>query len=239
VHDTDERPIEGVLNLDKPIGMSSMGVCSVVRGKLRAGGAPKRVKVGHGGTLDPLAGGVLVVLVGRATKRQDLVMNTDKSYRATVDLAHVSESSDLEHEPTRVEVSDPPDRARIDAALARFVGVIEQAPPAHSAVKIGGRRSYALARAGRAVEPVARPVRIDAIGVVSFAYPELVIDIDCGKGTYIRSLARDIGTALGTGGMLTGLVRTRVGRFQIGDARPLDDLPDPLDPWSLGPIELD
>jgi len=210
-----------------------MGVCAIVRAKLRGAGAPKRVKVGHGGTLDPLACGVLVVLIGRATKRQGSVMAMEKSYRATIDLAHVSESSDLEHEPERVEVGSPPLRAAVDAAIGRFVGDIEQAPPAHSAVKIGGKRAYELARAGRAVEPESRVVRIDAVRVVSYAYPRLVLEVDCGKGTYIRSLARDIGVALGTGGMLTALVRTRVGQFTIGDALAVDELPETIDPWSL------
>mgnify|MGYP006421022847 CR=1 FL=1 len=211
-----------------------MGVCRVVRAKLRAGGAPKRVKVGHGGTLDPLATGVLVVLVGRATRLQDSVMGTDKGYRATIDLAHVSESDDMEREPEPVAVETAPDRDAIVRVLDRFVGVIEQAPPAHSAVKIGGKRAYQHARAGRAIAPDARPVRIDAIEIVSYAFPELVVEVHCGKGTYIRSLARDIGAALGTGGMLAGLVRTRVGRFTLEDAARLDDLPASIDPWSLG-----
>lgn len=229
-------PICGILSIHKPLGLTSMMVCRVVKGKLKSAGAPKKVKVGHGGTLDPLASGVLVVLIGRATKQQDRIMGTDKAYRAVVDLAHTSESCDMEFDPIPAEVDHEPTLEEVRLVCDRFVGVIEQTPPAYSAIKIDGRRAYAMARKGEEVEMKSRPVRIDSIEIIDYTWPMLEIDIRCGKGTYIRSLARDIGAELGVGGMLASLVRTAVGGFTINDAVELDDLPDPLDPWDL-PLE--
>lgn len=230
---SDRGPIEGVLVIDKPLGMSSMQVCAKVRGKLRAGGAPKRVKVGHGGTLDPLASGVLVVLVGKATKRCEQVMAGVKTYETTVDLSRLSDTDDLEGEMTAVEVGEIPTRERVEGACAAWVGTVMQRPPAYSAIKVGGRRAYALARKGEAVELEARPVRIDAIEVLGYAWPVLELRVTCGKGTYIRSLGRDIGAGMGVGGVLTALRRTRVGAFTLGEAVTLGELPDPMDPWAL------
>lgn len=238
---SDTPAIRGVLNIDKPLGYTSMGVCTAIRAKLRAGGAPKRVKVGHGGTLDPLASGVLVVLIGRATREQDRIMGTDKRYTATIDLAHVSESHDRETELVPAAIEREPTREEIESVLeGSFVGdAVMQAPPAHSAVKIGGKRSYALARAGNTIEPEKRPVRIDSIDIVSYAFPELVLDVKCGKGTYIRSLARDVGLALGVGGTLVGLVRTQVGAFTLDSALSLGEMGRVLDPWDLPTAGLD
>lgn len=231
----DERPISGMLLIDKPLGYTSMGVCATIRGKLKAGGAPKRIKVGHGGTLDPLATGLLVVLVGRATKLSDRIMADAKEYTTTIDLGVRNETHDLEAETVPVEVPCPPTRGDVDGVLSRFIGTIEQVPPAHSAMKVGGKRAYALARAGEVPPLVARPVRIDAIEVIGYAWPRLELRISCGKGTYIRSLARDIGAALGTGGVLTALRRTRSGAFSVEDATTLDGLANPLDPADLPP----
>ena len=219
--------------IDKPLGMSSMQVCAKVRGKLRAGGAPKRVKVGHGGTLDPLATGVLVVLVGRATKRCEQVMAGVKRYQTTIDLGQLSSTDDAEGERTTVVPQTLPTRGQIEAACARWTGTVMQTPPAYSAIKVGGKRAYAMARAGQEVTLAARPVRIDAIEVLAYHWPMLTLDITCGKGTYIRSLGRDIGAEVGAGGMLTALRRTRVGSFSIDEAVGLGDLPDPTDPASL------
>ena len=210
-----------------------MMVCRVVKARLKGGGAPKKVKVGHGGTLDPLATGVLVVLIGRATKQQDRIMGTAKAYRAVVDLAHTSESCDMEYEQVPAVVDRVPGLDEVRGVCDRFEGVIEQKPPAFSAIKIDGRRAYSLARKGVEVEMKSRPTRIDSIEIVEYAWPMLTIDIECGKGTYIRSLARDIGVALGVGGMLASLVRTRVGEFGIEDSVELEDVPSPLDPWDL------
>lgn len=228
-----DNPIEGIIVVDKPLGISSMGLCAKVRGKLRAGGAPKRVKVGHGGTLDPLATGVLVVLIGKATKRCEEVMAGVKGYRTSVDLSQVSTTDDLEGEKTSVVPEVIPDRALVEDACSKWVGAVQQTPPIYSAIKVNGKRAYALARKGEAVKLEARTVQIDSIEIVSYDWPELVIDVVCGKGTYIRSLGRDIGGEVGAGGMLTELRRTRVGRFRIEDAVRLEDLPDPMDPQSV------
>lgn len=240
-----ERPIQpviptnpvGLLVVDKPEGPTSMDICRVVKARLRKGGAPKSVKVGHGGTLDPLATGVVVVLIGRAATRLcDEVMAGEKRYIAEVDLSRRSTTDDREGEQTEISVLRAPGLAEVEAACARFVGTIEQVPPAHSAIWIDGQRAYKLARAGEAPEMKAREVEIHAIGIVGYAYPRLVLDVCCGKGTYIRSLARDVGMALGVGGMLAGLRRTAVGRFQLEDSIRLDDVPSPLLQADLLPL---
>ncbi len=228
-----QRPIEGVIVIDKSLGLSSMQVCAIVRGKLKAGGAPKRVKVGHGGTLDPLASGVLVVLVGKATKRCDQVMAGSKRYETTIDLSRLSSTDDLEGELTAVQVDRVPELEDVERACTQWTGSVMQKPPAYSAIKVNGQRAYALARKGKEVELKPRPVRIDSVKIVEYNWPMLTLDITCGKGTYIRSLGRDIGETMGVGGVLTGLRRTRVGRFAIEDAVTLEELPDPMDPWSL------
>lgn len=225
--------ITGILVIDKPTGRTSMDVCRAVRRRLIAGGAPKRIKVGHGGTLDPLATGVLVVLIGRATRLCDRIMAGEKRYTAEVDLSRTSTTDDEEGEATTIDVPHPPSRADIENSLRGFVGRIMQRPPAYSAMKVGGRRAYKLARAGGQVRLEPRPVEIHEIAVVDYQWPRLVLDIRCGKGTYIRSLARDLGEALGTGGMLGALRRTRVGPHRVEDATSLDDLPDALDPGRL------
>jgi tRNA pseudouridine55 synthase len=242
----------GVLIVDKPLRTTSMHVCRVVKRRLINGGAPKRVKVGHGGTLDPLATGVLVVLVGKATKRCDQVMAGRKRYVAEVDLSHRSTTDDAEGELTDTPVERPPSREDVERALAGFVGTIMQRPPAYSAIKVGGRRAYQLARKHERAEarrhegggdeaterptdsggglPVleVRPVVVHSVELAEYAWPRAVVEIACGKGTYIRSIARDLGEALGTGGMLTGLRRTEVAPYGIGEAVKLEDVPDPL-----------
>jgi len=221
----------GLLVIDKPLHRTSMHVCANVRARLRRGGSPKRIKVGHGGTLDPLATGVLVVLIGKATKLQDRIMVGQKRYRAGIDLAHTSRTDDREGPIEAIEC-DPVSESTIRAALPRFIGTIMQRPPAYSAMKIAGRRAYTLARNTEDAKdlPVLqpRPIRIDTIDIVSYEWPSLTLDISCGKGTYIRSLARDLGSAIGAGGMLASLVRTAVGPFSIEIARNLDDLPEAL-----------
>lgn len=218
----------GVLIIDKQPGFTSMDVCAIVRTRLRRGGAPKRIKVGHAGTLDPLATGVLVVLVGRATRAVNALMATEKEYGATVDLSRRSTSDDLGGEVSDVPVERPPERAAVEAALERFRGVVMQTPPQFSAMKVGGRRAYALAREGEHAPLAARPVEIFAIELRAYAWPLVELHVRCGKGVYIRSLARDLGSALGTGGLLTALRRTRVGEFAIGASRTLDQLPGVL-----------
>jgi tRNA pseudouridine55 synthase len=221
----------GILVLDKPRGISSMTAVAVVR--RRAGGA----RTGHAGTLDPLATGVLVLALGRATKVIDRLMATDKRYRTEIDLAAFTSTDDLEGERAEVAVEVPPDEPRVRAVLGEFVGEISQRPPAFSAVKVSGRRAYKLARAGETVELPPRPATIHAIDLVRYDWPILEIDVHCAKGVYIRSLARDIGVALGTGGHCVSLRRTAVGPFDEAMAIALDDVPEPLTEADLIPID--
>ncbi len=220
----NKRPdLNGVLVVDKPVGWTSNDVCRFVR-KITGG-----AKVGHAGTLDPLASGVLLVCLGESTRSVESLMNSGKEYEATIDLAHRSPTDDLEAEAFPVEVIQPPTMEEVCAACSRFVGQIDQAPPAHSAVWIDGERAYARARRGEDAMPAARPVEIESIDVLEYSWPLLSIRVRCGRGTYIRSLARDIGIALSTGGVLTGLVRTRVGGFTIGEAAHPDSLATDLE----------
>lgn len=228
----------GLLVIDKPLRRTSMDVCRVVRARLRAGGAPKRVKVGHGGTLDPLATGVLVILVGKATKLCDRIMAGAKRYETVIDLSAVTPSDDAETERQEIHVLRPPSRAEVEAATREFIGDIQQIPPAHSAIMLEGRRAYSIARSGQTPQLAARPVRIDAIDITDYRFPMLTLDIRCGKGVYIRSLARDLGRRLGAGGMLAGLRRTAVGPWTIEQAVTLQALPDPLTGEDLLPAEV-
>lgn len=231
----NRRPdLNGVLVVDKPLGWTSARVCARVRAC--TGGA----KVGHAGTLDPLATGVLVLCLGKATKAIDRIMGGEKRYQATIDLSATSPTDDLESEPVAVEVGVPPDRRRVEEAVAGFVGRVMQAPPAHSAIMIQGTRAYELARAGAAPVMAERPVDIHAIDVVEYQWPRLVLDVRCGKGTYIRSLARDVGRSLGTGGVLVGLVRTAVGPYRLEDARAAESIGRELGAGDLmgAPVEM-
>lgn len=231
----NKRPdLNGVLVLDKPLTWTSAQLCQLVR--KRTAGA----KVGHAGTLDPLASGVLVLCLGSATKLIPKMMDTGKAYRADVDLAHVSETDDREAQLQAVDVPSPPDEARVREVLSRFVGKVEQTPPVHSAIWVDGVRSYHLARRGEAVELKSRIVEIQSIDLLSYAWPHALIDVRCAKGTYIRSLARDVGKALGTGGMLAGLQRTAVGPFTIARARSVEEIDRGMTPEMLitGPEAL-
>ncbi|GAB4545224.1 MAG: tRNA pseudouridine(55) synthase TruB [Phycisphaerales bacterium] len=229
---TNHRPdLNGLLVLDKPLRATSAGICSMVRKRTRG------AKVGHAGTLDPLATGVLLLCLGKATKLVERLMTGAKGYHATVDLAHTSVTDDLESIPDPAGVEQPPTSAAIETVLReRFTGEIQQAPPAHSAVHVEGKRAYELARAGRAVDMPTKTVVVHAIEVVSYAYPELVLHMRTGRGFYVRSLARDLGEALGTGGMLTTLRRTQVGPFTLDDARTPDAIGDEITADHLIPI---
>ncbi|HYE60394.1 MAG TPA: tRNA pseudouridine(55) synthase TruB [Phycisphaerales bacterium] len=237
---TPELPPAGILLVDKDTGYTSMDVCAIVRSRLRKAGphVPKRIKVGHAGTLDPLATGLLVVLVGKATKLCDRYMADTKVYEASIDLARTSTTDDAEGALTEVPLPAVlPTRSDIERiAREQFTGVIMQRPPSFSAISVGGQRSYDLARKGRAVELAARPVRVDAFEVLSFEWPLVQVRITCGKGTYIRSLARDLGAALNVGGMLTALRRTRSGEFDVARARTLAHLPPVITQADLLPL---
>ena len=210
----NRRPdLNGVLVVDKPLRWSSAKVCAHIR--RATGGA----KVGHAGTLDPLATGVLVVALGSATKSIPIIQAMPKAYRAAVDLSAFTTTDDAEGVRAEVAVDSPPALARIRDLLAReFTGEVRQRPPAFSAIKVGGERSYRRARRGdeglRDDIPE-RLITVHAVGVVAYDFPTLTLDIACSKGTYIRSIARDVGERLGTGGTLASLVRTSVGRYTL------------------------
>lgn len=211
---------DGFLNLDKPLNISSAQMLNRVKRLL-----PRGTKLGHAGTLDPLASGVLVAMVGKCTKRCETVMGQPKQYRAIIRLGATSATDDAEGPITLLDPPPPPPPAeQVDSVLATFLGTIQQLPPAFSAIKLGGKRACDRIRAGETVELKPRPIRIDSIIRLDYAWPDLTVLADCGRGTYIRSLARDIGIALGVGGYLAGLVRTRVGGFRIEEAVSLETL---------------
>ncbi len=223
--------MSGIFVVDKPTGMSSMAAVSVVRA--RAGG----VKTGHAGTLDPLASGVLVMALGRATKHLARFMAADKLYRTVVDLSAFTSTDDLEGERREVEAARPPGEAEIRSALGQFVGRILQRPPAFSAVKVSGRPAYKLAAKGKAPELSPRTVHVYWLHVHHFAWPELDFEVCCGRGTYVRALIRDWGAALGAGGCLTSLTRSVIGRLALDEAVTFTDLArDPLERL-LSPLE--
>lgn len=211
------RRVDGVLLLDKPAGITSNAALQRVRRLFRA------ERAGHAGTLDPLATGLLPVLFGEATKFGGEMLDADKRYRATIALGTRTSTGDTEGEVLercRVHV----ERAAIDAVLARFVGRIEQTPPMHSALKHAGRPLYAYARAGETVAREPRTVTIHELRLDAFSGDRLELDVRCSKGTYIRTLAEDIGTALGCGAHLAALVRTEVGPFRLANAHALEAL---------------
>lgn len=205
--------MNGLLVIDKPAGMTSRDVVNRVQQWF-----PRGTKVGHTGTLDPLATGVLVICVGAATKLADVVQAMGKTYRSQFRLGATSDTDDADGTVTLVRDAVPPTEEAVRAALARFVGVVEQLPPAYSALKVAGRRAHDLARRGEAVELKPRPVRIDAVRLLDYEWPFVEVEVDCGKGTYIRSIARDLGAKLGCGGLVATLRRTRVGPFTAEQA---------------------
>jgi len=212
------QPVHGWVVFDKPKGMSSSQAVGKVRYLLDA------QKAGHGGTLDPLATGILPIALGEATKTMSFVMDGAKTYRCWVRFGEARSTDDAEGEV--IETSEVrPTATEIEAVLSEFEGDIEQIPPIYSAIKIDGQRAYKLARDNQEVEMQSRTVRIDRITLVEMPEPDLaVIDVDCGKGTYIRSLARDLAVRLGTVGFVADLRRTRVGPFVENQAISLDSL---------------
>ncbi|HJZ93407.1 MAG TPA: tRNA pseudouridine(55) synthase TruB [Gemmataceae bacterium] len=207
----------GLLVLDKPSGITSREALDRA-----ARWFPRRTKLGHAGTLDPLATGVLVFAVGQATRLLEYVQAMPKVYRTRVRLGATSDTDDADGTVTENPGAAPVDEAAVRAALVSFVGELEQVPPAYSAAHVDGKRAYDLARNGGEVALTPRRVRIDRIDVRSYAWPELELDIACGKGTYIRSIARDLGVKLGVGGYVTVLRRLRIGPFYADEAVTLD-----------------
>jgi tRNA pseudouridine55 synthase len=208
----------GLLCLYKPIDMMSRAAVDRV---VEVAGTSR---VGHAGTLDPLASGLLVVCVGWATRLVPYIQDREKSYTALFRLGCDSNTDDITG--TVIERTDAtvPDRAAVDAALNRFVGEILQTPPQFSAVKVNGRRAYEAARKGKRVSLQPRKVTVTRIHVVRYDWPELRLEIDCGSGTYIRSIGRDLGNELGCGAVMTELVRTRIGEFAISGSTPVEEL---------------
>lgn len=204
--------MDGLLVLNKPRGITSREVVD------RAEAWFPGVRIGHAGTLDPLATGVLVLALGRATRLIEYVQQMDKTYVAGVRLGAVSDTDDAAGPVRPVADARAPTGEELTAAVREFVGRIEQVPPAFSAAHVEGRRAYALARKGKAVELTPRAVHVYRLEVLHYDYPELDLVVDCGKGTYVRALARDLGRRLGCGAYLTALTRTRIGPFTLDEA---------------------
>ena len=208
----------GILNINKPADITSRRVVDVVQRIVRP------AKVGHGGTLDPLATGVVVVCIGAATRLISYVQQGRKEYRAQFRLGLRSNTDDITGEVESVEDSTQPTAAAVAQALQNYVGEIDQVPPQFSAVHIDGRRAYKMARAGKTLDIPARPVQVYRIEILNYSFPELEVEIECGSGTYIRSIGRDMGEELGCGAVMTQLERTRVGDYRLDSAVELDSL---------------
>lgn len=208
----------GILNLNKPAGATSRDVVNRVQRLVRPH------KVGHAGTLDPLATGVLVICVGPATRLVEFVQRMPKRYTATFLLGCRSDTEDVDGNVEQLRDAAPPTRDELEQTLPNFRGRIEQRPPAYSALKVDGRRAYKLARSGENVKLAPRPVEIHSLEVVAYDYPRLTLDVSCGSGTYVRSLGRDIAHSLRTGAVTAELQRTEIGGFHVDDAVSPDEL---------------
>ena len=213
-----------VICVNKPYGWTSFAVVNKVRYFVCRKQGVKKLKVGHAGTLDPLATGVMILCTGRATKRIEEFQSHTKEYVATLRLGATTPSFDLEKEIDATYPTAHITRELVEAVLRRFVGAIEQVPPAFSACKVDGKRAYDLARQGHEVELKPKMLVIDEIELLDYAMPDIKIRVVCSKGTYIRALARDIGLALDSGAHLVALERTRVGDVRLADCLPLDGI---------------
>ncbi len=207
-----------ILCIDKPVGWTSFDAVKRLRGSLVRRLGVRKIKVGHAGTLDPLASGVMLICTGRATRRIEELQAGVKVYEADIALGATTPSFDLETEIDATYPTDHITRRGVEDVLTSFVGTIEQIPPAYSACKIEGTRAYEFARKGEEIELKPKNLTIDSIELLYYSRQAIKIRVVCSKGTYIRALARDIGLALGTGAHLTGLRRTRVGDYSIADA---------------------
>ena len=217
--------------INKPYRMTSFGALAYVRTRVSRKIGVRRVKIGHACTLDPLATGVLILCTGKKTKEIENLQLHDKEYTATLQLGATTPSYDMEHEVDATYPTAHITRELIDSVLTNFVGDIQQVPPQYSACKIGGDRAYELMRKGKEVELAAKTVHIDSVDVIDFnpTTMQMSIRVVCGKGTYIRSLARDIGQALNSGAYLTALCRTRLGGIRIEDCITIEDFPNWLE----------
>lgn len=228
-----------IICIDKPYRMSSFGALAHVRFLISKKVGVKRVKTGHAGTLDPLATGVLILCTGKATKQIEQLQSHTKEYTATLQLGATTPSFDMEHEVDRTYPTDHITRPLIDEVIGRFKGDIDQVPPVFSACMVDGHRAYKMARKGEAVELKPKRIRIDEIEVTDFDAARMLLSIRvvCGKGTYIRALARDIGEALGSGAYLTALRRTRVGDYRVEDCVDFDHFQEWLDQQDIETTE--
>jgi tRNA pseudouridine55 synthase len=229
----------GVINVDKPAGITSHDVVARVRRLL-----PKKTKVGHTGTLDPLATGVLLVAVGSATRLIQFTHGWPKTYETEITLGATSDTDDVTGRITKTppnlplsgeEKKFPPDKGEVKGVLKKFTGTIQQTPPAYAAIKIKGKKLYEYARAGEQVEIKPRPITIHALELLEYTYPTLQLRVRCSSGTYIRALARDIGETLGCGGYLTTLRRTAIGSFDTLGSIQLNSLTSETLPQHLQP----
>ena len=222
MNNQEKTPKEDIILIDKPAGLSSFGVVARVRRRLSEQ-AGKKIKVGHTGTLDPFATGLLILLANKATKLSNQFLKLDKWYEATIFLGKTSTTGDPEGEITEQNTEKVPTLEEVKTVVNQFVGQITQTVPVFSAVKINGQRAYQLARRGEAVSMPTRQIEIYAIETLNYSYPELIIRAHVSSGTYIRTLGEDIGKALGVGAYLTSLRRTQVGDYQIKNAVKLSD----------------
>lgn len=209
--------MHGILNINKPAGKTSRDVVNILQRLVRP------AKTGHAGTLDPLATGVLVCPVGHGTKLIEYIQRMPKTYEACFLLGQQSDTEDIEGNVKLLDAPPQPSRDQIEVVLPNYLGKIQQVPPAFSALKVAGKRAYDLARQGKEVELASREIEIYSMEILAYSYPELRMRIECGSGTYIRSLGRDLARELGTEAIMSELVRTAIGCFQIGDAIHPDD----------------
>lgn len=221
---SEERFREGqVLLLNRPLGWTSFDVVNKIRYSLKRYLGIKKIKVGHAGTLDPLATGLVIVCTGKATKQIDQFLGMDKQYLADIRLGATTPSFDLEMEPDKHFPYEHVTQEMLDKAITALTGNIDQIPPMFSALKVNGRKAYDLARQGKEVELKARQITISELKLLRWDNPDIKLDVSCSKGTYIRSLARDLGYELDSGAHLTGLVRTRIGPYQLADSITIED----------------
>ena len=228
-----------IIYLNKPYGMSSFGALARVRTLISKRMDGRKVKIGHAGTLDPLATGVLILCTGRKTKEIESLQYHTKEYTATLQLGATTPSFDREHTVDFTYPTSHITRELIEGVLPGFIGEIQQVPPEYSACKVGGKRAYKLKRKGQDVELKAKTLQIDEIELTSFDRErmQMSIRVVCGKGTYIRALARDIGLALGSGAFLTALCRTRLGDVRVEDCLTLDAFPEWLDAQTIEDLQ--
>ena len=240
-HRVGEGPLDfqqgEFIYFNKPYGMSSFGALAFVRTRISQKVDVKRVKTGHAGTLDPLATGVLILCTGKATKQIESLQLNDKEYTATLQFGATTPSYDMEYTVDHTYPKNHITREKVEEALKQFVGDIMQVPPVFSACNVNGKRAYELARKDKEVELQAKQVRVDEIELLDFSdeLKQARIRVVCGKGTYIRSLARDIGEALDSGAYLTALCRTRLGDVRIEDCHTIDNFQEWLDAQEVAP----